>query len=58
MTLRKMNIDRDFIIAQASDVSPERKFGFYRWIIRICKEYAQKYRNILAITMGDCQPRG
>jgi len=22
------------------------------------KEYAQKYRNILAITMGDCQPRG
>ena len=24
----------------------------------IDKEYAQKYRNILAITMGDCQPRG
>jgi hypothetical protein len=37
MPLRKMNIDRQFILAQAESVSPERKIGFYRWVIRICK---------------------
>jgi hypothetical protein len=37
MPLRKMNIDRAFIIAQAEKVAPERKIGYYRWVIRICK---------------------
>jgi hypothetical protein len=37
MMLRNMNIDRTFIIAQAEKVSPERKFAYYRWVIRVCK---------------------
>lgn len=37
MPLRKMNIDRDFILAEAKKVTQKRKFGFYRWMIRICK---------------------
>lgn len=37
MMLRKMNIDRAFIIAQAEKVSRERKFDYYRWMIRVCK---------------------
>lgn len=37
MMLRKMNIDREFIIAQGKKVSKERKIGYYRWIIQICK---------------------
>jgi hypothetical protein len=37
MTLRKMNIDREFILAEGAKVTRNRKFGFYRWMIRICK---------------------
>jgi hypothetical protein len=37
MPLRKMNIDRKFILSEGAKVSQSRKFGFYRWMIRICK---------------------
>ena len=37
MPLRKMNIDRDFILTEAEKVGKERKIGFYRWMIKICK---------------------
>jgi hypothetical protein len=37
MMLRKMNIDRAFIIAESEKVFRERKFAYYRWIIRVCK---------------------
>jgi 5-methylcytosine-specific restriction endonuclease McrBC regulatory subunit McrC len=39
MPLRKMNIDRNLIISEAKKVSKERKFGYYRWMIRICKAF-------------------
>lgn len=37
MILRKMNIDRQFILSQGLKVSKEKRFGFYRWIIKVCK---------------------
>jgi hypothetical protein len=37
MPLRKMNIDRKLILDGALKVSSERKIGYYRWMIRVCK---------------------
>lgn len=37
MILRKMSIDRQLILKSARKIPAERKIGYYRWIIRVCK---------------------
>ena len=37
MMLRKMNIDSEFIIAQGQKVPLDKRIGFYRWMIQVCK---------------------